>query len=88
MEFWFDFASTYSYLASQRIEAVAASRGVAVDWRPFLLGPLFQRQGWNDSPYNLNPARGRYMWRDLERQCARDDVPYRKPTVFPRRSTS
>jgi 2-hydroxychromene-2-carboxylate isomerase len=86
IEFWFDFASTYSYLASQRIERVAASRGVAVDWRPFLLGPLFQRQGWNDSPYNLNPVRGRYMWRDLERQCARDATPFRKPTVFPRRS--
>jgi 2-hydroxychromene-2-carboxylate isomerase len=86
LQFWFDFASTYSYLASQRIERVAAARGVAIDWRPFLLGPLFQRQGWNDSPYNLNPARGRYMWRDLERQCARDGVPYRKPTVFPRRS--
>ena len=86
MEFWFDFASTYSYLASQRIEPLAAVRGVVVDWRPFLLGPLFQRQGWNDSPYNLNPVRGRYMWRDLERQCARDAVPFRKPTVFPRRS--
>jgi 2-hydroxychromene-2-carboxylate isomerase len=86
LAFWFDFASTYSYLASQRIEGVAAARGVAVDWRPFLLGPLFQRQGWNDSPYNLNPARGRYMWRDLERQCARDGVPFRRPTVFPRRS--
>jgi len=86
MEFWFDFASTYSYLASQRIEELAAVRGVVVDWRPFLLGPLFQRQGWNDSPYNLNPVRGRYMWRDLERQCARDAVPFRKPTVFPRRS--
>jgi 2-hydroxychromene-2-carboxylate isomerase len=86
LAFWFDFASTYSYLASQRIEPVAAARGFAVDWRPFLLGPLFQRQGWNDSPYNLNPARGRYMWRDLERQCARDGVPFRRPTVFPRRS--
>jgi 2-hydroxychromene-2-carboxylate isomerase len=86
LEFWFDFASTYSYLASQRIERVAAARGAAVDWRPFLLGPLFQRQGWNDSHYNLNPVRGRYMWRDIERQCARDGVPFRKPSVFPRRS--
>jgi len=86
VEFWFDFASTYSYLSSQRIEKVAAARGIAVDWRPFLLGPLFQRQGWNDSHYNLNPVRGRYMWRDIERQCARDGVPFVKPTVFPRRS--
>jgi len=86
MEFWFEFASTYSYLAAMRIEAVAAERGVAVDWRPFLLGPLFRKQGWNDSPYNLNPARGRYMWRDIERHCERYGLPFRKPSAFPRRS--
>ena len=86
MEFWFEFASTYSYLAAMRIETVAAARGVPVTWRPFLLGPLFQKQGWNDSPYNLNPARGRYMWRDIERHCEKNGLPFRKPSVFPRRS--
>lgn len=86
MQFWFEFASTYSYLSAMRIETVAAARGVAVEWRPFLLGPLFQKQGWNDSPYNLNPARGRYMWRDIERGTHRLGIPFRKPSVFPRRS--
>ena len=86
MQFWFEFASTYSYLAAMRVEEAAAGARVPVEWRPFLLGPLFQKQGWNDSPYNLNPARGRYMWRDLERQCERHGLPFRKPTVFPRRS--
>jgi 2-hydroxychromene-2-carboxylate isomerase len=86
LEFWYDFASTYSYPAALRIEALAAAAGVAVTWRPFLLGPLFRRQGWSDSPFNLYPARGRYMWRDLERLCARHALPFRRPSGFPRNS--
>ena len=39
-------------------------------FRPFLLGPIFKAQGWTTSPFNLYPAKGRYMWRDLERLCA------------------
>ena len=70
IEFWFEFASTYSYPAAMRVEAVAAARSVEVVWRPFLLGPIFVRQGWDDSPFNLYPAKGSYMWRDLERSCA------------------
>src|SRR2546425_107439 len=70
LQLWFEFASTYSYPAVQRIEALAAGLGVGVEWKPFLLGPVFKSQGWNDSPFNLYPAKGRYMWRDLERLCA------------------
>jgi len=84
--FWFEFASTYSYLAALRIEDLAGARKLSVEWKPFLLGPIFQRQGWNDSPFNLYPARGRYMWRDLERRCLKYGLPFRKPTTFPRNS--
>lgn len=84
MQFWFEFASTYSYPAAMRIEAAAASRGVAIEWRPFLLGPIFAAQGWNDLPFNLQPAKGRYMWRDLERRCAGYGLPLRRPSKFPR----
>jgi 2-hydroxychromene-2-carboxylate isomerase len=86
MEFWFEFASTYSYPAAMRIETLAARAGVAIAWRPFLLGPIFQAQGWNDSPFNLYPAKGRYMWRDLERLCEKHHLPYAKPAIFPQRS--
>lgn len=82
--FWFDFASTYSYPAAMRIEEAARRHGRAVTWRPFLLGPIFQAQGWNDSPFNLYPAKGRYMWRDLERLCAGLGIPFQKPSEFPR----
>jgi 2-hydroxychromene-2-carboxylate isomerase len=84
LEFWFEFASTYSYLAAMRIEARAAEAGVPVLWRPFLLGPIFAKQGWNDSPFQLYAAKGRYMWRDMERLAAAGDVPFRRPSQFPR----
>ena len=83
IEFWFEFASTYSYPAAMRVESLAMSRGVSISWRAFLLGPIFHEQGWNDSPFNIYPAKGQYMWRDLERICDRLGVPFRRPTVFP-----
>jgi 2-hydroxychromene-2-carboxylate isomerase len=86
LEFWFEFASTYSHPAALRVEDVARAGGVRVVWRPFLLGPIFREQGWNDSPFNLYPAKGRYMWRDLERICAGLGLPFRRPTRFPRPS--
>ena len=83
LDFWFEFASTYSYPAAMRITQVAVAHGVTVRWRPFLLGPIFKAQGWNNSPFNLYPAKGRYMWRDLERICNALGLPFHRPTVFP-----
>lgn len=84
IEFWFEFASTYSYPAAMRIEHLARDRGRRIAWRPFLLGPIFRAQGWTDSPFNLYPAKGRYMWRDMERTCSELQLPLRRPTQFPR----
>lgn len=84
LQFWFEFASTYSYLAASRVESVAGAAGVSVEWKPFLLGPIFRSQGWNDSPFNVYPVKGRYMWRDMERCCLKYGLPLRRPTQFPR----
>ena len=84
VEFWFEFASTYSYLAVMRIERAAQAAGVDVAWKPFLLGPVFLALGWNDSPFNIYPPKGRYMWRDLERLAAKEGLPFRRPSAFPR----
>ncbi|MEA2956686.1 MAG: hypothetical protein QOJ58_2186, partial [Alphaproteobacteria bacterium] len=86
LDFWFDFASTYSYPAAVRIGALAARANVRVRFRAFLLGPIFKAQGWTTSPFNLYPEKGRYMWRDLERLCADLDVPFRRPDPFPQNS--
>jgi 2-hydroxychromene-2-carboxylate isomerase len=85
LEFWFDHASTYSYVAAERIEKLAAAAGVEVRWRPFLLGPIFTQQlGIKTSPFNVFPIRGRYMWRDVERLCEKHGIPWRRPSGFPR----
>src|SRR5262249_30483758 len=59
---------------------------VWVRFRPFLLGPIFKAQGWTTSPFNLYPAKGRHMWRDLERSCAELQLPFRRPDPFPQNS--
>ena len=86
LNFWFDFASTYSYLAAARLRPLAQAAGVRVNFRPFLLGPIFKAQGWDTSPFNLYPAKGRHMWRDLERLCADLSLPLRRPDPFPQLS--
>lgn len=84
LQFWFEFASTYSYPTAMRVEEAAARAGITVEWRAFLLGPIFKAQGWNDSPFNIYPAKGRYMWRDLERIFEKGNLPLKRPSVFPR----
>ena len=86
LDFWFDFASTYSYLAAVRIGPLAVKASVDVRFRPFLLGPIFKAQGWDTSPFSIYQAKGRYMWRDMERQAAGLGRPFRQPEVFPQNS--
>jgi 2-hydroxychromene-2-carboxylate isomerase len=84
IDFWYEFASTYSYPAAMRVEKMAKAAEVTVRYRPFLLGPIFGAQGWKDSPFNIYPVKGRYMWRDLERICEAEGIPLKLPPVrFP-----
>ncbi|MRW83663.1 2-hydroxychromene-2-carboxylate isomerase [Pseudoduganella sp. FT26W] len=80
---WFDFASTYSYVSVLRL---ARQRDVIVQWKPFLLGPIFKEQGWDNSPFVLQKDKGDYMWMDMARECAKYGLPWRQPSEFPRRS--
>jgi len=84
VQFWFEFASTYSYPAAMRVQALAQARSRQVTWHAFALRPVFQAQGWNDSPFNIYPVKGRYMWRDLERICQAEQLPWLRPSQFPR----
>lgn len=87
LTFWYEFASPYSWLAAERIEALAAAAGVEIDWRAFLLGPIFVARGWTTSPFNLYPAKGTNMWRDMERLCTRTGLPpLTRPDPFPQNS--
>jgi 2-hydroxychromene-2-carboxylate isomerase len=81
LEFFYDFVSPYSYLASTRVEAIAARTGATLRWRPFLLGGVFKATG-NHAPIE-NPAKGKQMWLDLDRWARRLGVPFRRPEPFP-----
>lgn len=81
LEFFYDFTSPYSYLASERVEALAARTGAALHWRPFLLGGVLKATG-NRAPIET-PAKGRHMLVDLRRWSDRLGIPLRFPAVFP-----
>lgn len=83
LEFFYEFASTYSYLSALRIADMGHAAGVDIVWRPFLLGPIFHSQGWSTSPFNLYPAKGRYMVRDITRIAAARGRTFVMPAVFP-----
>ena len=85
VEFWYEFASPYSYLAAARIERLVAGTPVRLDWRPFLLGPLLAQRAHDPSPFqNPTPAQRRYRWRDVQRLCAAEALPLRLPSTYPR----
>ena len=69
-----------------RIEEAAKQVGVRIVWKPFLLGPVFRAQGWDNSPFVLQKAKGDYVWKDMARQCAKHGLPWRQPSEFPRPS--
>lgn len=64
LEFFFDYASPYSYLASEQLEAVVQRTGVEVRWRPFLLGAVFKATG--NVPPITTPSKGMYLAKDLD----------------------
>lgn len=88
LQFWYEFASTYSYLSALRIADAAAAADVEIVWKPFPLGPIFAAHGWTDSPFNIYPAKGRYMVRDIERIAASRGRAFKAPAIFPANGTA
>jgi 2-hydroxychromene-2-carboxylate isomerase len=86
IEFWFEFASNYSYLSVMRIEEAGRRCGVRIAWKPFLLGPIFRALGMETSPFLLQKEKGSYMWQDMVRQCRKYGLRWTKPSAFPRLS--
>jgi len=84
IQFWFEFASTYSYLSIMRIEKLISDTNIELQWCPFLLGPIIKNFGWTTSPFNIYKEKGRHMWRDIERHCEKYNIPFKKPSMFPR----
>jgi 2-hydroxychromene-2-carboxylate isomerase len=81
LAFYFDFSSPYGYLASEKIDEIAARHGRQVDWRPILLGVVFRETGC--APLTQVPLKGEYSRRDFARSARFLGVPYTQPASFP-----
>jgi 2-hydroxychromene-2-carboxylate isomerase len=81
IDFYFDFSSPYSYIASEWIEAVAARHGRAIGWHAILLGATFQAAELK-SPV-AHPLKREYSLRDFARSARFAGVPYAMPSKFP-----
>ena len=81
IEFWFDFSSPYSYLASELIDDLAAKYGRKVKWRPIMLGAAFKASGL--PLLTTVPLKGDYSKRDFDRSARFLGLPYKFPLKFP-----
>lgn len=81
IEFYFDFSSPYSYIASEWVEALAARHGRTVSWKAILLGVTFQAAELK-SPVS-HPLKREYSLLDFERSARHAGVPYALPAKFP-----
>ena len=81
IQFYYDFASPYGYMAATKISALAARHDRAVEWKPILLGVVFKVTG--GVPLPSAPLKGDYSRRDMERSARLFKIPYRLPSKFP-----
>ncbi len=81
VEFFFDVGSPASYLAATQLPRICEEAGATLIYRPMLLGGVFQATG-NASPAAI-PAKGRYMFGDLERHARRYHVAFKRNPYFP-----
>jgi 2-hydroxychromene-2-carboxylate isomerase len=81
IEFFFDFASPYGYIAAHLVQGLAAKHGRAVKWQPFMLGAVFKVAG--TQPLVNYPLKGDYSRHDIARTARLYQVPLRMPDVFP-----
>jgi 2-hydroxychromene-2-carboxylate isomerase len=80
-EYWFDFGSPASYLAWTQIPNIEAATGATAQFKPMLLGGVFQATG-NHSPVTI-PAKGKYTFVDFARYAKRYGVPLNHNPYFP-----
>lgn len=81
IDFYFDFSSPYSYIASEWIEALAARHGRTVRWHAILLGVTFQAAELK-SPV-AHPIKREYSLRDFRRSARFEGLPFVQPEEFP-----
>lgn len=78
VEFFFDYVSSYSYLADYRLSSF---RNIEIIYRPMLLGAVMQAT--NNKPPGTIPSKGNYIAKDLELWSQHYGIPFRMNSIFP-----
>src|SRR5215831_5031098 len=86
VEFFYDYASPFSYLADCQLPRIAAQRGARVIYRPAILGALIVESG-NQPPPSV-PAKMKYLNIDMRRWADRLGVQFVPNPAFPVRSVT
>jgi 2-hydroxychromene-2-carboxylate isomerase len=81
LQFFYDLGSTYSYLASTQIEALAKRHSLMLEWKPFLIGGVFKATG-NHAPATV-AAKAPYLMKDVSRWARLYRIDLRMPSRFP-----
>ena len=84
IDFYFEFASPYGYLASTQIDQIGTRHGREVAWHPIMLGAAFKETGAR--PLMQTPLKGPYLLHDVPRFARLLGVPFEKPSVMPANS--
>jgi 2-hydroxychromene-2-carboxylate isomerase len=84
IDFYFEFASPYGYLASTQIDVFAERHGRTVAWHPIMLGAAFKQTGAR--PLMQTPLKGPYLLHDVPRFARLLGVPLTLPPVMPMNS--
>jgi 2-hydroxychromene-2-carboxylate isomerase len=86
IDFYFDVSSPWTYLAFRNIQPMATELQVTINWRPVLVGGIFNtvNQRMYASREDSNSPRNRYVLKDLQ-DCARQTglTIVFPPKVFP-----
>ena len=86
IQFWYEFASPYTFLSMLRILDLSSRFDFVIDYRPFLLGSIFKKRGLSASPFKLYPHKRDYMWQDIARIAKDRKIVFNKPSINPRNS--
>jgi 2-hydroxychromene-2-carboxylate isomerase len=82
IETYFDYASPFSYIASEQLEEIAARHDAVVDWKPIQVHRLSSFAGRD--PYSV--SKRKYVLNDARRLAQYFEVPLQPPHPYPVRS--
>lgn len=88
LEFYFDCSSPWTYLAFSRVHGVAERAGVEIDWKPILVGGVFNavNQSVYEQRANPEPRKAVYYGKDLKDWANYCGLEIGLPSVFPVRA--